>query len=209
MKEHYQLFGLTEAATDEEITARYNELHEKYNEEKWLEGEAGNDAAKLLTKLEVAYQEIMGARKEQNRNTEGKSAFEEISDLLKEDKIAEAQARLDAFNERTAEWHYLQAVVFYKKNWSNESKKQLEIAMEMEPDNQKYRSAYGKMNAKEEYEQAQQQNQQQNQQQQNPYTSGMDMGDDAQMGGTNGCSNCVSCCYTWLCVDCLFSCCCR
>ena len=208
MKEHYQLLGLTETATDEEITARYNELHEKYNEDKWLEGEAGNDAAKLLTKLEIAYQEIMDARKEQNRNTEGKSAFEEISDLLKEDKITEAQARLDAFNERTAEWHYLQAVVFYKKNWSNESKKQLEIAMEMDPDNQKYRSAYGKMNAKEEYEK-QQQNQQQNQQQQNPYTSGMDMDDDAQMGGTNGCSNCASCCYTWLCIDCLFSCCCR
>jgi len=208
MKEHYQLLGLTETATDEEITARYNELHAKYNEDKWLDGEAGNDAAKLLSKLEIAYQEIMDARKEQNRNTEGKSAFEEISELLKEDKIAEAQARLDAFNERTAEWHYLLAVVYYKKNWSNESKKQLEIAIEMDPDNQKYRSAYGKMNAKEEYEKNQQQ-QQQNQQQQNPYTNGMAMDDDAQMGGTNGCSNCVSCCYTWLCIDCLFSCCCR
>ena len=208
MKEHYQLLGLTETATDEEITARYNELHAKYNEDKWLDGEAGNDAAKLLSKLEIAYQEIMDARKEQNRNTEGKSAFEEISELLKEDKIAEAQARLDAFNERTAEWHYLLAVVYYKKNWSNESKKQLEIAIEMDPDNQKYRSAYGKMNAKEEYEKNQQQ-QQQNQQQQTPYTNGMAMDDDAQMGGTNGCSNCVSCCYTWLCIDCLFSCCCR
>lgn len=202
------MLGLTETATDEEITARYNELHAKYNEDKWLEGEAGNDAAKLLSKLEIAYQEIMDLRKQQNRNTEGKSAFEEISELLKEDKIAEAQARLDAFNERTAEWHYLLAVVYYKKNWSNESKKQLEIAIEMDPDNQKYRSAYGKMNAKEEYEKNQQQ-QQQNQQQQNPYTNGMDMGDDAQMGGTNGCSSCASCCYTWLCIDCLFSCCCR
>ena len=208
MKEHYQLLGLTETATDEEITARYNELHAKYNEDKWLDGEAGNDAAKLLSKLEIAYQEIMDARKEQNRNTESKSAFEEISELLKEDKIAEAQARLDAFNERTAEWHYLLAVVYYKKNWSNESKKQLEIAIEMDPDNQKYRSAYGKMNAKEEYEKNQQQ-QQQNQQQQNPYTNGMAMDDDMQMGGTNGCSTCTSCCYTWCCIDCLFSCCCR
>lgn len=207
MKEHYQLLGLTEEATDEEITARYNELHAKYNEDKWLEGEAGNEAARLLTKLETAYQEIMATRKEQNRNTEGKNALEEISELLKEDKVTEAQARLDAFGERSAEWHYLQAVVFYKRNWSNESKKQLEIAMEMDPDNQKYRSAYGKMNAKEDFEKQQQNQQSQNQQ--NPYTSGMPMDDDPQMGGANGCSNCVSCCYTWLCVDCLFSCCCR
>ena len=209
MKEHYQLLGLTEAATDEEITARYQELRAKYNEDKWLDGEAGTDAARLLSKLEVAYEELMAVRKQQSRNTEGKNAFEEVAELLKEDKVTEAQARLDEFNERSAEWHYLQAVVFYKKNWSNESKKQLEIAMEMDPENQKYRSAYGKMNAKEEFEKQQQQQQQQNQQQQNPYTSGMDMNEEAQMGGAGGCSNCASCCYTWLCIDCLFSCCCR
>lgn len=205
MKEHYQFLGLTEAATDEEITARYQELREKYNEDKWLEGEEGNEAAKLLTKLETVYAELMDARKEQSKNTQGQNAFEEISELLKQDKVTQAQARLDEFNERSAEWHYLQAVVFYKKNWINESKLQLEIAMEMDPDNQKYRSAYGKMNAKADFERQQQQQQQQ---QQNPYTSGMPMDDDPQMGGGNACSNCVSCCYTYLCVDCLFSLCC-
>jgi DnaJ-class molecular chaperone len=200
MKEYYELFGLTDSATDEEITVRYQELKAKYNEDKWLDGEAGTDAARMLTKLETAYQEIMASRKEQNKNTEGKNAFEEISDLLRNDKVAEAQDRLDAFNERTAEWHYLQAVVYYKKNWTNDSKKQLEIAMQMDPDNVKYRSAYGKMNAKNNYEQ------QQANQQQNPYTNGAPMHDD-QMGG-NACSDCISCCYTYLCVDCLFSLCC-
>ena len=53
MKEYYQFLGLAETATDEEITARYQELRAKYNEDKWLEGEAGNEAAKLLTKLET------------------------------------------------------------------------------------------------------------------------------------------------------------
>ena len=110
---------------------------------------------------------------------------------------------LDNFNERTAEWHYLQAVVFYKKNWNNDSKKQLEIAMEMDPDNTKYRNAYGKMNAKNDY---QQQQAHQQQQQQNPYTNGMPY--DDQMGGGNACSHCISCCYTYLCIDCLFSLCC-
>ncbi|MBE7086046.1 MAG: hypothetical protein E7366_02720 [Clostridiales bacterium] len=202
MKEYYELFGLTDSATDEEITARYQELKAKYNEDKWLDGEAGTDAARMLTKLETAYQEIMASRKEQNKNTEGKNAFEEISDLLRNDKVAEAQDRLDAFNERTAEWHYLQAVVYYKKNWTNDSKKQLEIAIEMEPDNQKYRTAYGKMNAKNDY-------QQQSAQQENPYSNknGMPIDEEDQMGG-NFCSNCCSCCYTYLCVDCLFSLCC-
>jgi DnaJ-class molecular chaperone len=201
MTENYKLLGLDQTATDEEITARYEELKAKYSEERWLDGEAGNEAARLLTKINVAYNEIMSERKQSSKNAEGQNAFEEITALLKENKLAQAQDMLDAFNERTAEWHYYQAVVYYKKNWTNDSKKQLEIAIQMDPDNVKYRTAYGKMNAKNDYQQ-----QQAHQQQQNPYANGAPMSDD-QMGG-NACSECVSCCYTYLCVDCLFSLCC-
>ncbi|MBQ9728543.1 MAG: hypothetical protein IJV85_02995 [Clostridia bacterium] len=206
MKEHYKVLGLDETATDEELDLRYQELKAKYGEERWQDGEAGNEAAKMLTKVETAYREIVAERKEKSQNTEGQNAFEEITELLKAGKITEAQTMLDNFNERTAEWHYLQAVVFYKKNWTNDSKKQLEIAMQMEPDNVKYRNAYGKMNARNE----------QRQTNQNPYSSSYDtqreyqgapMDDGGQMGG-NICSQCISCCYTYLCVDCLFSLCC-
>ena len=202
MKEYYEFLGLSETATDAEILERYQELKAKYKEDRWLDGEAGNEAAKLLTKLEVAYKEIMASRKEQSKNTEGKDAFEEIAEMLKKGEINEAQARLDAFNERSAEWHYMQAAVYYKKNWTNDSKKQLEIAMEMDPDNQKYRAQYGKINEKNEYEK-----QKAHEQTQNPYSNKPFEGDDMQMGGSM-CSNCVSCCYTYLCVDCLFSLCC-
>ena len=151
MKEYYELLGVSETATDEEITNRYNELKEKYREERWQDGEAGNEAARMLTKLDVAYNEIVASRKEQEKNTNGQTSFEEIAALLKENKLSEAQTLLDDFNERPAEWHYLQAAIFYKKNWTNESKKQLEIAMQMDPENQKYRVAYGKMNEKNNY----------------------------------------------------------
>ncbi len=202
MREFYEFLGVNENATDEEITARYTELKAKYGEDRWLDGEAGNEAARNLTKLETAYREIIAARKEQKTNTDGQNSYEEIAALLKDDKISEAQAKLDDFNERGAEWHYLQAVVFYKKNWTNDSKKQLEIAMQMDPDNVKYRNAYGKINAKNDYEK-----QTAREQTQNPYANHQEPIDDGQMGG-NACSNCISCCYTYLCVDCLFSLCC-
>ena len=201
MRENYELLGMSENATDEELTARYNELIAKYKEERWLDGEAGNEAARMLTKVEVAYTEIMSSRKEQKTTTSTPDAFEEISELLKQNKIAEAQARLDDFNERSAEWHYLQAVGFYKKNWTNDSKKQLEIAMQMDPSNSKYKTTYDKLNAKNEYE-----NKQAHEETQNPYER--HTMHEEQMGGGSACSNCVSCCYTYLCVDCLFSLCC-
>ena len=201
MRENYEILGLDENATEEELAARYKELREKYREERWQDGEAGSQAARMLTRVEEAYKEILSARKEQARQSEPSNAYEEISNLLREGDLSKAQEKLDECNDRGAEWHYLQAVVFYKKNWTNDSKKQLEIAMQMDPSNQKYRSAYDKMNAKNDY-----QKQEAHQQPyQSPY-SYEPMPDD-QMGGST-CSNCASCCYTYLCVDCLFSLCC-
>ena len=121
MNEYYEMLGVTESATDEEIAARYHELKAKYSEDRWLDGEAGNEAARNLTKLETAYREITAARKERQNSTDGQNAYEEIAALLKEDKVSQAQAKLADCNERSAEWHYLQAVVFYKKNWTNDS----------------------------------------------------------------------------------------
>ena len=200
MKEYYELLGLTEDATDEEIETRYKLLREQYKEERWLDGEAGNNAAKALTKLDAAYKEIMSSRKETSKNSSGADAYAEISELLKQDKIAEAQARLDDFNERPAEWHYLQAVVFYKKSWTNESKKQLEIAMEMDPDNIKYRNAYGKLNAKNDYQR------QSAYDTQNPYARQAPV-DEPQMGG-GFCDACAQCCFINLCANCLLNMCC-
>ena len=202
MNEYYELLGVTESATDEEIAARYHELKAKYSEDRWLDGEAGNEAARNLTKLETAYREITAARKERQNSTDGQNAYEEIAALLKEDKVSQAQAKLDDCNERSAEWHYLQAVVFYKKNWTNDSKKQLEIAMQMDPDNVKYRNAYGKMNAKNEYQE------QPARETENPYSTHREQMDDGEQMGGNACTDCISCCYTTLCVNCLFQCCC-
>ena len=198
MNEYYRFLGVDENATDEEIEARYNELKKKFEEDRWLDGEAGNEGAQNLTRLETAYAEIKTARSQKEREESGGSAaLEEVAALLKENKINEAQAKLDAFNERNAEWHYLQACIFYKKNWTNESKKQLEIAIELDGDNKKYREAYGKLNAKNDYEKRSARNEHESE----------PVYEDRQMGG-NACSQCISCCYTYLCVDCLFSLCC-
>ena len=208
MKEYYELLGLDETATDAEIQNAYLSLKEKYKEERWLDGERGNEAAKMLNKLDVALEEIKTSRKEKKTNTAGQNAFEKVAELLKNNDVNEAQRRLDDFNERPAEWHYLQAVVFYKKNWSNDSKKQLEIAMQMEPNNAKYREAYNKLNAKTDYEKAGQTDTKQENYHQNPYSSAPRTDYDSEQMGGGMCSNCASFCMTYLCVDCLFSMCC-
>lgn len=200
MNENYELFGLDENATDEELKNRYSELKKKYNEERWLEGEAGNEAARMLGKLDAAYVEIMAERREKDRQqSHTDNIMREVADEIKAGDLTGAQKLLDDCNERSAEWHYLQSVLYYRKNWMNESKKQLEIAIEMDPNNAKYKDAYERLKGHMNYKD------------QSAYSAqgqSVHPENDSQMGG-NGCSECLECCYTYLCVNCLFNLCCN
>ena len=205
-KRNLEILGLSEGATIEEVKEKYQELKVKYSEERFLDGEAGNEAARMLNKIEVAYQELCVEFDEMAGDGKRGNAYEQVDELIRNNKLNEAQQMLDAFNERPAEWHYMQSVVFYKKSWINESKKQLEIAMHMEPDNEKYRSSYEKLMQKIEYEQ---QLARQNAQYGNangPYGQGQQNNNanynrqQQQMGG--GCCDCLMAC-------CLFQLCCR
>lgn len=199
IQESYRLLQVDEYATDEEVKASYERLKAHYNEEKWKDGEEGNAAARMLGKLDAAYNEIMESRRESA--TGSGDAMQAVGDAIRANDFTRAQQLLDEFNERNAEWHYLQSVVFYKKNWMNESKKQLEIAIQMDGSNVKYRQAYDKLKARSEYRQ-------QTGGAPNTNPNPNPVPGDEQMGG-NWCTQCFSFCYTCLCVNCLFNLCCN
>lgn len=206
-KQYYDLLGVSETATDEEIKARYEELKKKYSEDRFLEGEAGNEAARMLNRIDVAYNEIMTERSENHKDGNAGSAYAKVDEYIRAGKINEAQGVLDEFNERPAEWHYLQSVVFYKKNWMNESKKQLEIAIQMDGSNEKYRTAYNKLKEKIEYDKKQAENPQQQQQTQG---AGPQPGyDEQQQMGGGFCEQCATCCACNMLMNCCLNACCN
>ena len=53
-KKHLELFGLTENATKEDIKSAYETLRAKYLEARFMDGEIGTNAAKMLGALETA-----------------------------------------------------------------------------------------------------------------------------------------------------------
>ncbi len=209
-KHYYEILGVSESATDEEIRARYEELKKKYSEERFLEGEAGNEAARMLNRIDVAYNEIMTERSEKHSAENAGSSYAKVDEYIRAGKINEAQAVLDEFNERPAEWHYLQSVVFYKKNWMNESKKQLEIALQMDSSNEKYRTAYNKLKEKIEYDKKQAENPQQQQAQGGYAQSAPQPGyDEQQQMGGGFCEQCATCCACNMLMNCCLNACCN
>ena len=207
MQEYFKILDLRETATDQEIDAAYRRLKDKYSRERFYEGEAGNQAAKNLTKLETAYHEIKEERRNRTNTPGGEpESLAEVENLIKKGKYSDAQTALDNISDRSAEWHYLQSVLYYKKNWMNDSKKQLEIAMNMEPRNEKYSEAYTKLKQKMEF----------NENQFRSGNAGYAAGGQGQYnnerqmgGGACGGNDCLSFCATWCCLDMLCSMCCR
>ena len=200
-KKNLELFGLTEGATKEELNAAYEALRAKYLEERFMDGEVGNNAANMLTRIETAYSDLLREFSESATSSEEGDAYVRVEELLKEGNLSEAQRVLDSFNERGGKWHYLQSVLFYRKNWVSESRKQLEIAIQLEPDNEKYKETYKKLNEKINYD---------SQRSQEGVYQGqtVNSGDENQMGG-NFCANCIECCYINMCINCLCNSCCR
>ncbi len=143
----YEILGLTTSATRDEIDAKYKELRDKYQRDRFLPGEEGEDAAEKLQQIEVAYRDIL-ASSDQQKQTESftcDEGYEQVQRLISENKLAEAQAILDSREIRDAEWHYVQSILFYKQNWFLESKKQLELACQMDPSNERYKQSLEKL----------------------------------------------------------------
>lgn len=201
-KKNLEILGLKEGATRDEINSAYEALRAKYLEERFMDGDVGNNAANMLTKIETAYNELLSELSESAATSEDGDAFVRVEELLKDGNLAEAQRVLDSFNERGGRWHYLQSVLFYRKNWVNESKKQLEIAIQLDPENEKYKDTYKKLNDKINYDSQRSSNESVYQGQT------MNSADENQMGGSF-CANCIECCYINMCINCLCNSCCR
>ncbi len=145
---YYKILGADASDSDEVLKQKYDAIRAKYLEDRFKEGEEGNRAAEKLTEIENAYEEIKSLRNQNIAASEGEGLFADIDAAIKKGDLQTAQQKLDSFDERNAEWHYYQSVVFYKKNWINESKKQLELAIQIDGNCQKYKDALKKLNEK-------------------------------------------------------------
>ena len=141
MKNPYEILGLTPDASEEELRARYEQLVAKYKDERFLPGEAGNQAAEKLNDVEDAWREIMRdieARKYSND-------YDRIAALIKQKNYNAAQDALDAIADRGAQWHFYPSQVYYYREWLTECRKHLTMAIDLDPNNEKYRTALSRL----------------------------------------------------------------
>lgn len=148
MKDPYVVLGLAKDSSPDLLRARYKELHDLYGEQRFKSGEEGNEGARKLHELEEAWLIIdreLSLKTSSDTVYDG-NIYERTDSLIRAGKYNEAQDILDSLQDRGGEWHYMQAIIFYKREWYTEAKTQLEMALTCDPANAKYKSSLDKMN---------------------------------------------------------------
>lgn len=147
-KDPYLVLGLSNNATEQEIEQAYRTLRNQYAAQRFEEGEVGANASRMIGELDQAYTMCMDdLSKRQSRENYG-SNYGEILKNIEDGRIEKAQELLDDVELRDAEWHYIQARIYYKQQWFTEAKTQLHLALELEPNNEKYLNTLNKLNQK-------------------------------------------------------------
>ncbi len=142
------VFGLTSDASREELKEKYYALRKEYEGARFKSGAEGEEACAKIDMLDAEYREADEYLRQRYYKVNEGSVFANIDSLVKSGKLDEAQAELDEITRHNAQWYYLQAMVFYRRNWLNDARDQLKAAVELEPSNEEYKGSLNRLNAK-------------------------------------------------------------
>ena len=74
-----------------------------------------------------------------------KTLLKKVRKMLSAGNVAEAEKGLALVQEHNAEYYYLHSEADYLKGWTNECRKNLEKAIELDPENKEYKDTYEKI----------------------------------------------------------------
>ena len=138
MKNPYDILGVSNNASIEEVKEAYKALAKQYYDN------TDEASQEKLKELDEAYDAIINNRSDYNH------IFKEIRLNIRSGNIGKAEELLASVpvESRTAEWYFLNGNINTKKGYFENAANDFTTAYNMEPDNPEYRSAYDNFNSR-------------------------------------------------------------
>ena len=165
MNDPYQILGVPETATDEEVKRAYRELARKYHPDNYHDNPLADLAQEKMKEINAAYEEIAkmrsggrsggtsggygnyrgstGGYQQQysSQSSSGSSVLQQVRIAIQTGNISRAEALLANYSDHNAEWNFLRGAVCYRRGWMDEAKRYYQTACQMDPGNAEYRQA--------------------------------------------------------------------
>ena len=186
MNNPYQVLGVREGATSDEIQRAYHDLARKYHPDNFVDETMKELAEEKMKEINEAYDFL--SRRNSSKTVYSDSIFFEIRNQINSQNYSEAEVLLDSVSvgNRNAEWNFLKGCVVSQRGWFLDAQKYFDAACRMDPDNREYRQAFESMRNT---------------------ASDYSKGYNSPMPSNTGNSCCdTDCCTKLICLDCLCEC---
>ena len=156
----YEVLGVPENASEEEIKKAYKELVKKYHPDKYQDNPLADLAEEKLQEVNEAYDMLM-----KNRNSGpsgsgnygnygsgsgsggsyGTPDYMAVRRYIDAGNLTAAENILNSTKDRSAEWFFLSGMLSYRKGWYDDAVNKLKSANDLAPNNMEYSQAYGRI----------------------------------------------------------------
>lgn len=151
MMNPYQVLGISENASDEEIKKAYRSLAKKYHPDANINNPNQEEYTEKFKQVQQAYKMIMDMKKNGNSYTnhsyqyQGDTSFNRLQECLQTGRYQEALMILDSIKNRNGTWFYYSAIAHYGLGNTIQAKEFIEVAVKMEPHNMQFLMFYNQL----------------------------------------------------------------
>ena len=167
MTNPYEVLGVKEGTSKEDIKKAYRDLAKKYHPDQYENNPLKDLAEVKMRELNEAYDSLMKNHGSSNNNSSSSgynsqsnsgstqnddytnsNIYQSVRMDLNSGNVPSAEQKLNSMNTKTAEWNFLMGMVHLKKGWHDSAYNFISRACTQDPNNMEYRRSFNELNSR-------------------------------------------------------------